>query len=74
MLIYVISHVCLAGKPAVLCVRNLKCSKLHANFPPNVLLPDMHIGNIDFYHHILLLVPVTLAEGHKASTKQNPFA
>ena len=34
----------------------------------------MHLGTIDFYHFIPVLLTVTMAVGHKVSTQQNLLA
>ena len=44
------------------------------NFQPNLFMPAMLVGTIDFYHLIPLPVTLTLAGDHKASTKQNLLA
>ena len=38
---------------------------------PNVFIPAMLLGTIDFYHCIPLSLTLTLAEHHKVSAKQN---
>ena len=38
---------------------------------PNLFIPAMLIGTIDFYHSKHLSVTLILARGHKVSTKQN---
>ena len=38
------------------------------------VIPTMLIGAIDFYHFLPISVTLTLAGGHKISTKQNLLA
>ena len=58
-----------AGGCAVLCGKNLSVEHYIQTFQPNVFLPAMLIGTIDFYHFIPHSVTLTLTGGHKVSTK-----
>ena len=39
---------------------------------PNLFIPAMLLGAIDFYHCMLLSLTLTLPGGHKVSTKPKP--
>ena len=41
---------------------------------PNVFVPTMLLGTVDFYHFILFSLTLTLPGGHKVSAKRNLLA
>ena len=74
----VVSHV----HPASQCLSGVCASVLHGKnighygqtCQPNSFIPAMFVGTIDSCHFISLSMTLTLAGGHKVSTKQNLFA
>ena len=73
--IYVISCVCLSVQPSIcpsiLCSKSFCVGQCVQNFQPNLFIPAMLIGIIGIYLLMLLSVILTLAGGHKVSTKLN---
>ena len=72
MWIYVMSHVCQAGRPAsCLTWQNLSRWTLDTNFSTHFFIPAMLIGTTNFYYFIPLSLSSTLPGGHEVSSKQN---
>ena len=50
--------------------KNFKVGYYMQTSRPNLFIPAILIGTIDFYHFILLSLTLTLPGGHKVSAKQ----
>ena len=61
----------LAGWLSVLCGKNFNVRCYMQTFHPNLFIPTMLVGTIDFYHCIPLSLTLTWPRGHKVSTNQN---
>ena len=63
----------LAGQP--FCVtKTFNIGHYTQTVQPNLFIPAMLIGTIDFYHFILLSLTLILPGGHMVSIKQNLLA
>ena len=73
VLICVLRHVvCLAGRSAVLCDKNIK--HFMQSFLKDLFKPAMLLGTIDLFHGKPLSVNLILGGGHKVSAEQNLLA
>ena len=80
--ICVMSCLCLAGwltgwpvgQPTSLCGKNLNVGHYTQTVQPDLFMPAMFIGTIDFYHFIPLSLTLNLPWNHKVSMKQNLLA
>ena len=65
---------CVDGRPDVLREKNCNDGHYTQTVQPNLLIPVVFIGNVDFYHFVLLSLTLILPGGHKVSAKQNMLA
>ena len=60
--------------PSILCGRKFNIGHYTQTLQPNLFIPAMLIGTIDFYQFILFSLTLALPGGHMVSAKQNLLA
>ena len=65
---------CASGRPADSSGKNFYVGHYTQTFEPNLFIPAMLIGTVDFYHFIRLSLTLTLPRVRKVSAKQNLLA